>query len=432
MTNKLLVIADDLTGANDTAAQFAKRGISVLVLTGATDVSLAANAPYQVVAVNTESRHLAGAQAAEAVSRWVERGLKAGYTHFYKKTDSTLRGNVGGELEAFMKVSGRRILPFIPAAPKLKRTTVGGVQNVDGKPLHATAFAADPLEPLAESYIPALIQRQTALAARVVKTAESRSLADAANFSEPGIYVFDAASTADLRRIGGLLQRCDLLRATAGSAGFAERLAELLPFEKNPSAAVASPQSDGRWLIVNGSVNEVSLRQIARAEAAGFAAVTLAPAELLAPTNNDGADSAVGAQPMLTKISAFARQGGDVILRSLRQPADMAAYREYGRQRGLAPQETHLLIAERLGELTKEILRQTEFGFLIVFGGDTLAAIARAMRWGAWQPLGEILPGVVTARILAHPAAPLLITKAGGFGAADVVKRLKKLLRSKG
>ena len=154
MTNKLLVIADDLTGANDTAAQFAKRGISVLVLTGATDVSLAANAPYQVVAVNTESRHLAGAQAAEAVSRWVERGLKAGYTHFYKKTDSTLRGNVGGELEAFMKVSGRRILPFIPAAPKLKRTTVGGVQNVDGKPLHATAFAADPLCFTAQASVP--------------------------------------------------------------------------------------------------------------------------------------------------------------------------------------------------------------------------------------------------------------------------------------
>jgi uncharacterized protein YgbK (DUF1537 family) len=430
MTDKLLVIADDLTGANDTAAQFAKRGISVLVITGATDVSLDRQGTYQVIAVNTESRHLAGAQAAKAVTRWVERGRKAGRTHFYKKTDSTLRGNVGVELEAFMKALGRDALPFVPAAPKLKRTTVDGVQRLDGKPLNSTGFAADPLEPLSEGYVPALVRRQTELAVRVVKTAASPAPADGRNLTEPGIYVFDAASTADLRRIGGRLQRCDLLRATAGSAGFAELLAGLLTFEKD-AAAVLPPRSDGRWLIVNGSANEVSLRQIARAEAAGFAVKTFAPAELLDSPGKAGAASAARRQALSAEINALAHRGGDVILRSLKEAAEIAVYLDYGRRCGLAAHETHLLVAERLGELTREVLRQAEFGFLIVFGGDTLAAIARAMRWEAWQPLGEILPGVATASIPARPDAPLLITKAGGFGTADVVKRLKKILRSK-
>ncbi len=71
---KLLVIADDLTGASDTGVQFAKKGIPVLVVTGITCESTTLSTDHQVVVVNTESRHLEAAEAGQRVKRVVELG----------------------------------------------------------------------------------------------------------------------------------------------------------------------------------------------------------------------------------------------------------------------------------------------------------------------------------------------------------------------
>src|SRR5688572_23056519 len=92
----LLILADDLTGANDVGAQFAKCGIRSIVLVEPDLPELPTG--YEVVVVNTESRHVAPHVAAERVRRIAELGLRAGARHFFKKTDSTLRGNIGPEL----------------------------------------------------------------------------------------------------------------------------------------------------------------------------------------------------------------------------------------------------------------------------------------------------------------------------------------------
>ncbi|MBA3439624.1 MAG: four-carbon acid sugar kinase family protein, partial [Pyrinomonadaceae bacterium] len=103
---KLLIIADDLTGANDTGVQFAKKGIPVFVMTGETNDLQRRASDFQVLVVNTESRHLSMHEAAERVRGVVESARAAGITYFYKKTDSSLRGNNGSELQALMNAAG--------------------------------------------------------------------------------------------------------------------------------------------------------------------------------------------------------------------------------------------------------------------------------------------------------------------------------------
>ncbi|MCL1993078.1 MAG: four-carbon acid sugar kinase family protein, partial [Spirochaetes bacterium] len=60
---KIFILADDLTGANDTAIQFVKHGFSALV---AIDDSLS-NPPvfsgYDVVSINSDSRRMDGQTA---------------------------------------------------------------------------------------------------------------------------------------------------------------------------------------------------------------------------------------------------------------------------------------------------------------------------------------------------------------------------------
>src|SRR5689334_10110997 len=97
------VIADDLTGALDTAAPFAAHGWRTCVVpwSGASGRStrwprvVGAN---DVVVVDTASRHVAPREAARRVSAAAAAGRGR---HLYKKIDSTLRGNVAAELGAF-------------------------------------------------------------------------------------------------------------------------------------------------------------------------------------------------------------------------------------------------------------------------------------------------------------------------------------------
>lgn len=422
---KLLVIADDLTGATDTGAQFAKQGVPVLIVTDADAEWPAPGAgpsDDEVLVVNTESRHLPPAAAARRVRGVVERGAKLGVRRFYKKIDSSLRGNVGSELESLMITLGRRVLPLLPAFPALKRATKGGYQYVDDRPLHETVFARDPLEPMGESYIPAILQQQTRVPTRVVKASE-RSRPGAVKFDAEGIYVIDAATEPELRAAGELLKRHDLLNVTAGSAGFAACLPDLMGLTRR---ATDRPSARGSMLVVSGSLNEVSLNQLSRAEAAGFVALTLSP-EILAAEN--GAQSTEARQAIAEILGAY-RQGRDVILRSIEKLEDLELYRERGRRLGIAPAQLHLLITKNLGELVGQVLRPSDCRWLVVFGGDTLVAVARALGWSGLRPQAEILPGVVASRVSGAQQDPqmLLITKAGGFGSAEVLLRVKDAL----
>ena len=63
---RLLMIADDFTGALDTGVQLAAHGIPTQVVVGQADLSACSST---VLVVDTETRHLPAAKAAKAVAR---------------------------------------------------------------------------------------------------------------------------------------------------------------------------------------------------------------------------------------------------------------------------------------------------------------------------------------------------------------------------
>jgi len=147
--NRIVIIADDLTGALDSAAPFAKRGlvtrVAALPATGRVSGAESLH-DARVIAVNTESRHLEPAAAAEAVRRAV-LDYAAGAAILFKKVDSTLRGNVASETVAALEASARRNVIFAPAFPAQGRVTRAGVVYVHGVPLAQTEFVKDALSP---------------------------------------------------------------------------------------------------------------------------------------------------------------------------------------------------------------------------------------------------------------------------------------------
>jgi len=167
----IAVLADDLTSAADGAAPFVARGLTASIGRGQLPRQAAA-----VVAVDSGSRSATSSQAFESVARLTDR--LASRAVLYKTVDSTLRGHIAQELEACFAASGRKSLVFAPAFPRAGRTTVQGVQLVDGIPVSESAYGRDPVHPARHSalvdLVPNCIKNVTLLDAVTQEELDSR------------------------------------------------------------------------------------------------------------------------------------------------------------------------------------------------------------------------------------------------------------------
>ena len=88
MTDRWLILADDLTGAADCAIAFGRRGQAAAVTWG--EVSDASDHQLPVMAYDAASRGMSAADAAQRHADILARLCEPGRTLF-KKIDSTLR-----------------------------------------------------------------------------------------------------------------------------------------------------------------------------------------------------------------------------------------------------------------------------------------------------------------------------------------------------
>ena len=142
---RIAVIADDLTGANDTGVQFAKQGLKTIVLMGRDFPS--GTSDDDVVVMDSQSRSLTPAEAYREVAEMAAQVRDGRFHTVFKKIDSTLRGNIGPEIDAIMDTCGQDLAVVVPAFPKNGRTTVGGHLLVHGAPLETTEAARIPGAP---------------------------------------------------------------------------------------------------------------------------------------------------------------------------------------------------------------------------------------------------------------------------------------------
>ena len=156
---KLLMIADDFTGALDAGVQFAKKGFSTKVLVYSKDMSFQAE-DADVLVVDAETRHKKPLEAYLTIFRIVKPAAESGVKYLFKKTDSALRGNIGAELTAMLDATGKSLLSFVPAFPQINRVTVNGVHYIEGIPVDRSVFGSDPFEPVTEANVEKLIHQQ--------------------------------------------------------------------------------------------------------------------------------------------------------------------------------------------------------------------------------------------------------------------------------
>ena len=389
------IVADDLSGAADCAAAFARvAGPVTVVLGGAQDPQ------SPCMAIDTDTRAMERADAVSVTARAFEQIARSGFARqlVYKKIDSTLRGHVGAELQAALAAAPLFAGAVVaPAFPEQGRTLSGGQLRVQGRPADELGHAGDLMGMLdAAGLRPALLSQPQQ------DPAQLRHRIEQALRSGARTVVVDAADPPDLACLATALASAGAARLlVAGSAGLARALAQhVRPGTVDRSHAQAAPPPAGGVLALVGSFSKASAAQVQQVEAAGAARVI----RLDAGQWQDQGHAALRRQALESGNECL-RGGGNLVFAiggEVAQPFSRALVRAMART--TAPLLPHA-------------------GTCFLTGGDTARALFDELGVAQLQVTGEFEPGISLARI-AVAAAPGFVLKAGGFGDALALQRI--------
>lgn len=404
---RVLVVADDLTGANATGARFARAGLSTASVASADAIGGVVDR-HDVVVTSTSSRHLDPAEAA----RRVEAAFAAAgpVELVVKRTDTTLRGNVGSELAAALRGvrerhAGARAL-FVPAFPDAGRITVGGLQLVDGVAVARSAAGRDHLTPVTSSRVADVVGQQTDLVVREVHldVVQDDEEALAAALADDGadVLVVDATDRRDLSAIARAAARCaaDGTHWLVVDPGpFGPELATALGLAggagPGPTAA-ATPADAPPLLVVAGSVTRTTREQLVALEHVHDA--TFLDLDVTRIDESHVTEA-------LSRRLAGAAPGAVVGVRT-------------------ASSEDHVVPLDRevaeavpagLGAITLAVLERHDVGGLYLTGGDVTVGVLAALGGSGIAIDDEVLPLAVTGRLVGGPHAGLRVVTKGGL-----------------
>lgn len=409
---ELLIIADDFTGANDTGVQFAKQGVSTDVLLN--DYS-SYNGNAQVVIVNTDSRAMTIENAQNQINQRLNSIIP---NKIYKKLDSTLRGNIGAELESCLIATGRKLAIVCPAYPKANRTIEQGICYVNSKPLLETEFATDPKTPIISSSVKEIIQTQTAIPVVTMNIAQTGfdeikdEIAQLCQQNPQTIICFDAKTESELKQIATLAQMIDEPLILAGSAGLAEYIH--VPSRHYPILFVAASMSETTnqqtsWLAHHSQVKQYAIN-----------------AEKLL-TDNDYSHH------LVQQITQDLDKNYHVVIKTDSSLQARQAIPELSQKLSLNRTALGERITQKLAEMTSGILQQQNYQLagLFLTGGDMAISVADALGLSHYRIQGEIEEGVPYGyfpnTIIEHIP---VITKAGGFGSEQVLQKVIDFIAS--
>jgi D-threonate/D-erythronate kinase len=416
MPIEYLVFADDLSGGNAVGAEFARHGFSTVVLSGENQTPDAVSS--SVVVIDTATRACRLAEASGRVSDLAGPFAIRAPRILVKKTDSLLRGMTGGEIDALAEVFREPRCLFVAAAPQVGRTTLNGIQYIQGIPLAVAIKDLDPLARIFESHVPTLIAAQSrhpvgTLPLAVVRAGQEAIGAELVKLDR-GIIVADCETEEDMAVILAAGLRGGM-RFFAGSYGIGEGLMQ-----------AGYRLGDGKpVLIVVGSQSEVSAMQAAElAEDSGCRTICLD----------------LGAHPFDATANELARDARVALAEALKARRDVVLVTTPSREATRRFTELSVLrgksrqaLADRVEAVLAAILRDSlsDFDGFAATGGDTARTILGmaggvGLRLEGW----EVLPGTPMSRIVggSMEGRPFL-TKAGAFGDSRALSTMLASLR---
>jgi uncharacterized protein YgbK (DUF1537 family) len=277
---ELAIVADDLSGAAESAAAFLLRTmrISIGLYAAHRPPVVDARSADRVIAVDTDSRRQSPADAADSVRAAI---AACGGVPILKKVDSLLRGNLAAEVGALQELYG--VVPIVATAlPVAGRVVVDGVLRVAGVPLHETGLWHAEDRPAPRSIAEALAPVETYSVPLATVRQGGEVLAKA--LTEAGlagrVAVCDAESDDDLDGIHAAARQVCELPVLVGSGALAGAAARAFPADAPELVAAPRSAAEAVLVVVGSAAPSLSV-QLTALEAAADVVLRLDPHVLL-------------------------------------------------------------------------------------------------------------------------------------------------------
>jgi len=407
MSKKVLVIADNLTGANDSGVQFKKYGLNTRVILPGSPESLIENfGESEVVVVSTETRRMPPGNAYSRVYELSKELQMLNFQHYYKKVDSTLRGRVAEEIEAAMDALTIPVAIIAPSYPLSGRLVRNGYLEIVQDTDEGGAYPV--------CYVPSILQGKTNAPVAILTLddvhlgpkALAKSIKKLANSGIKKIVV-DAVTDEDLHIVATSFSGLDIPYLAVGSAGLASQLPVAWNLVQGKSPA------NRRVVVLVGTSNRVSGDQVKHL--CQDSRSVLVPLDTAAIYN--GEFDKVTADAVEAAISSLAQENTPIIvLDSLmtgwKDPVGITE-----RINGFSS-----AISDIFANITKSLISEAGANTLFIVGGGTATDVCRRLMVTAIEIERELEAGIPIGALIGGPYSGLrIITKGGGIGTSETL-----------
>ena len=414
----MLILADDLTGANDTTIQFVKQGLSALYIAHNTFSESEMFAAYDVLSFNSDSRGMNSKDAYDTVRKLIKQ-IKAANIDgtYYKKIDSVLRGNPGSELAAVMDELETPLAIVAPSFPAnysiLEHGMLKSGKTDSQAVINAVEIFAGSMDKKVENIPLETIRQGHLKAAEHLRARHSEGVQ---------VFVADALTDEDLAIIYSISTVIEERHILVGSAGLANQIAQKM------TRSLETPIPIGLNAFFN-EVPHVSLLIIAGTRQGETATqiVTLSnklsvpivrfKVDLVENGNSEEAielafkeaAQSMGKNSKLCIIAVSSMFDSEI-------PEGNVMWNKADSDAGSDA------ISAALGILVSKLVDSYRFQVLLTTGGDTSMKICNQLGVTGIQPLAEICPGIPIGKIYGGNCENrYIITKSGRFGSSDTL-----------
>jgi D-threonate/D-erythronate kinase len=392
---KILMFADDFTGSGDAGVQLTKNGIEAHIIFDTQKID-----PEKSYVVDTESRNIPAEDAYQIVKEILQNMEPYPYEYYYKKMDSTLRGNLKAEITAAEEVLKPDLIVFNPANPDSNRTVVDGTLLMNGVRIMETEIMRDPLCLVTEDNLEKLMQKEMNEPVRHLSLTEIRD--GKMDVGDAKIVTFDVLENADMDAVVNYILSLNKKILWVGSAGMANSL-------------VKAMRKQYPVLSLIGSISQTSRTQVQVAQEAGATVVEMNIAALL-----QGGDI----NKVAAEAASLLQDGQDVIVVTAKEHEDYLEAIEVGKQKGMDRIEVAKYTQSCIGKLSTMILKQAKVCGCFLTGGDTAISVNNYNHAHGAKLVDEVLPIIALIELDGgdYPGLPCIV-KGGSIGDHEALAR---------
>ncbi len=435
------IVADDLTGATTTGVLLARSGVKTKVyfreeaVYKTTDTS--ENQAVEAIVISSNSRAYKSEKAYQSVRDATRKLQELGCRYFQKRIDTTMRGNIGAEIDAMLSVLGEDTVAIVvPAMPESRRILVGGYSVIDGVALVNTPAAQDVRTPVKENYIPKLLDEQTKEKVSLItldkvlkgKNVVAKAMSEKMKIGSR-VIVIDAITTQDVRTIAEACIELQWNILSVDPGAFTAELAR--------QRGLASIEHDGEYssmitrkcqdkvgrtvLIVAGSATEITKRQMCSlCENTDTCQISVNPKQLL-----------TGLEEAEKEIERAVKKAVEILQRNKSLSALLFETALHGTLLNLDEEDrTHGYVSgtsadkinEGLGIIVQRVLDtcgKKRIAGLYMTGGDTMVHVCRKLGAECLEVLDYLIPQTDVSKLAEGNYQGMIVIGKGGLTGYD-------------